>query len=127
VAHVGRLVHACWTLDEHPDWSRLRRYAHQYGYGGHIATKSRRYAVTLTFIRRQRVIWRRTDGHPHLWDHDADTDRIIYRLGYQAIGWITTGDALLANTAAAHAREQAHAAREEINATRGAIALPTAA
>ena len=31
-------------------------------------------------------------------------EQIVYRLGYQATGWITTGDALLANTAAAMAR-----------------------
>jgi hypothetical protein len=46
--HVGRLVHACWNLGHHPDWAKLRRDAHQYGYGGHIASKSRGISVTLT-------------------------------------------------------------------------------
>ncbi|MFG1898484.1 replication initiator [Micromonospora zamorensis] len=103
--HLGRLIRACWDLGEHPDYARLRRWAHQFGYGGHIATKSRAFSVTLGFLRLQRTIWRRTEGHPHTWD-DEQTERVIYELGYQATGWITTGDALLANTAAAMARAQ---------------------
>jgi hypothetical protein len=103
--HIGRLVRACWDLGAHPDWWRLRRWAHQYGYGGHITTKSRAFSVTYAFKRMQRTIWRRTQGHPHTWD-DEQAKRIIYQLGYHATGWITTGDALLANTAAAQARER---------------------
>ncbi|PYC69194.1 plasmid replication initiator protein RepSA [Micromonospora arborensis] len=103
--HLGRLIRACWDIGEHPDYARLRRWAHQFGYGGHIATKSRAFSVTLGFLRLQRTIWRRTEGHPHTWD-DEQTERVIYELGYQATGWITTGDALLANTAAAMARAQ---------------------
>jgi hypothetical protein len=101
--HVGRLVRACWDLGEHPGWDKLRRYAHQYGYGGHIASKTPGFSVTLTHIRRERVIWRRTQGHPHTWD-DEQADLVIYELGYHATGWITTGDALLANTSADLAR-----------------------
>ncbi|MFC7547167.1 replication initiator [Plantactinospora sp. GCM10030261] len=101
--HVGRLIRACWDLGDHEPYHRLRRWAHQYGYGGHITTKSRAFSVTYGHIRLQRTIWRRTEGHPHTWD-DEHTDRVIYQLGYQATGWITTGDALLANTAAAQAR-----------------------
>ncbi len=62
--HTGRLIRACWDLGDHADCWRLRRYAHQYGYGGHITTKSRRFSVTLGFLREQRTIWRRTEGHP---------------------------------------------------------------
>lgn len=101
--HLGRLIRACWDLGEHAHYARLRRWAHQFGYGGHITTKSRAFSVTLGFLRMQRTIWRRTEGHPHIWD-DEQTERVIYELGYQATGWITTGDALLANTAAALAR-----------------------
>jgi hypothetical protein len=105
VTHVGRLVRACWDLGTHPDWWRLRRWAHQFGYGGHITTKSRAFSVTYGFKRWQRTIWRRTEGYPHTWD-DEQTERVIYQLGYHATGWITTGDALLANTAAAQARDR---------------------
>ena len=111
--HVGRLVRACWELGQHPGWERLRRYAHQYGYGGHITTKSRRFSVTMGFLRLQRTIWRRTEGHPHTWA-DEQAQLVIYELGYQATGWITTGDALLANTAAALAREYDEAGRDAL-------------
>lgn len=110
--HTGRLVRACWNLGAAPGWQRLRKYAHQYGYGGHITTKSRRFSVTMGFLRLQRTIWRRTEGHPHTWD-DQQADLVIYELGYQATGWHTTGDALLANTAAALAREYAETSRLE--------------
>ena len=109
--HVGRLLRACWDLGAEDGWHRLRRWAHQYGYGGHISTKSRAFSVTLGFIREQRTIWRRTQGFPELWD-DQQADLIVYRLGYHATGWITTGDALLANSAADAARRRADAARE---------------
>jgi hypothetical protein len=111
--HIGRLLRACWHLGDHPDWWRLRRYAHQYGYGGHIVSKSRGFSVTLGFIRLQRTIWRRTQGHPHLWD-DETAARVISELGYHATGWITTGDALLANTAADLARRRAQAGRDAL-------------
>ncbi|MEH1124450.1 replication initiator [Micromonospora sp. CPCC 206061] len=112
--HAGRLIRAAWNLGEHPDWSRLRRHAHQYGYGGHITTKSRAFAVTYGFLRMQRTIWRRTQGHPETWD-DEQTKLVIYQLGYHATGWITTGDALLANTAAAQARERRQAGRDALD------------
>lgn len=112
--HTGRLVRACWTIGDHPAFWRLRRYAHQYGYGGHITTKSRRFTVTYGFLRQQRTIWRRTEGHPNTW-YDQQAEQVIYRLGYHATGWITTGDALLANTAAALARERQQAGRHDLD------------
>jgi hypothetical protein len=124
--HVGRLVRACWDLGEHPDWARLRRYAHQYGYGGHIASKSRGFSVTLGFLRRQRMIWQRTQGHPHTWD-DEQAELVIYELGYHATGWITTGDAILANTSADLARSwRANAAYADLD-DGDPITLPLAA
>ncbi|MFY1675058.1 replication initiator [Plantactinospora sp. WMMB334] len=128
-SHPGRLIRACWDLGEHPDYQRLRRWAHQYGYGGHITTKSRAFSVTYGFIRHQRTIWRRTEGHPHTWD-DQEAELVIYQLGYHATGWITTGDALLANTAAAQARARQQAARDALDDERAAgqtIVRPMAA
>ena len=112
--HLGRLIRACWDLGDHPDWHRLRRWAHQYGYGGHITTKSRAFSVTYGFQRMERTIWRRTEGHPHTWD-DEQADLVVYRLGYDATGWITTGDALLANSAADAARARQQAARDALD------------
>ncbi|GAB1643858.1 plasmid replication initiator protein [Krasilnikovia sp. MM14-A1259] len=122
--HTGRLIQACWDLGTADGWHRLRRYAHQYGVGGHITTKSRGFSVTYTYKRWERTIWRRTQGFPHLWD-DQQADLVVYRLGYHATGWITTGDALLANSAADAARRRAQAARDY--ADDQPSALPTAA
>ena len=127
--HVGRLVRACWDLGAEAGWQRLRRYAHQYGYGGHITSKSRGFSVTLGFKRRERMIWQRTQGHPHLWD-DEQADLVIYELGYHATGWITTGDALLANTSADLARswrDNAHYSHPDETGTSTATAHPAAA
>jgi hypothetical protein len=128
--HLGRLIRACWTIGAHPDYHRLRRWAHQFGYGGHISTKSRAFSVTLGHIRQQRAIWRATEGHPHTW-HDDQADLVIYQLGYHATGWITTGDALLANTAAAQARARhlagLDALADELATTDRATGQPLAA
>jgi hypothetical protein len=106
--HLGRLIRACWDLGTADGWHRLRRYAHQFGCGGHITTKSRGFSVTYGFLRMQRTIWRRTQGFPELWD-EQQAELVVYRLGYHATGWITTGDALLANSAADCARRWATA------------------
>ncbi len=37
---------------------RLARWAHQFGYGGHFSTRSRRYSVTLTSRRAEHRAWR---------------------------------------------------------------------
>jgi hypothetical protein len=123
--HLGRLIGACWTLGAADGWHRLRRYAHQYGHGGYITTKSRDFSVTYTFKRDERTIWRRTQGFLNLWD-DQQADLVVYRLGHHATGWITTGDALLANSAADAARRRADTARDYAGDDT-ALVLPRAA
>jgi len=123
--HTGRLVEACWRLgrplprdpdddsDTEPPYVRLRRWAHMLGFGGHFSTKSRRYSTTLRALREARQLWRRTQHRTA--DHtEDDTTLIVGALSYAGTGWRTTGDALLANTAAAKARENRRTAREEL-------------
>ena len=67
--HAGRLVRTCWILGYRPDhedptdwkptYGRLRRWAHMLGFGGHFATKSRRYSTTRTALKTARRQWRR--------------------------------------------------------------------
>ena len=78
------------------------------GFGGHFLTKCRRYSITFTFLRQQRVAFRRTvtagpdsDGQ----DDEEPTTLVINFLHFVGAGWHTAGDALLANTAAARARD----------------------
>ncbi|MGH3386934.1 MAG: replication initiator, partial [Nocardioidaceae bacterium] len=128
LGHVARLIAACWDLGRpgcnlEPDqdtrnsgrmsYRRLRRWAHMLGFGGHFSTKSRHYSTTLKALRETRVTWRRQD-HRSVEHTDDETTLIIGGLAYDTTGWRTTGDALLANTAAAKAREHRRVAREQI-------------
>jgi hypothetical protein len=135
--HVGRLIQACWLLgdDPHPwddvdaceQWAtgygRLRRWAHMLGFGGHFLTKSRRYSTTFAALRNARRAFNRDQAAAHHGpdverDHQAEGDEptlVIGELVFAGMGWHTTPDAILANTAAAKAREQRRVAREEIN------------
>jgi hypothetical protein len=94
---------------------RLRRWAHMLGFGGHFLTKSRRYSVTFRILRDARVIWRRTINHAdQAAEHDEETTVVINTLAYTGAGWRNTGDAMLANAAAAAARERDRAGRDAI-------------
>ncbi len=113
--HTGRLVAAAWKLgaDPDPEYRRLRRWAHTLGYGGHFFTKSQRYTTTFGRLRKARVDWTRhraADDDPL----SVETTITITELTYEGAGWRTTGDALLANTAAAKAREHRRIAAQEI-------------
>ncbi|MEH0972981.1 replication initiator [Micromonospora sp. CPCC 205546] len=102
-------------------YARLRRWAHMLGFGGHFLTKARRYSVTFQLLRDNRVAFRRHEhqDHEHLGrqlvdEHHEDTTLIVGTLTFAGVGWHTTGDALLANTAAAMARERQATGREEL-------------
>ena len=121
-SHAERLIHACWRLGAHPDYTSLQRWAHMLGFGGHFLTKGRYYSVTFTALRAARIFYRRTQdaGPEHepirIADHasDEETTLIVGNLSYAGTGWKTTGDALLASTAADQARKRHQAGREEI-------------
>ncbi len=141
--HLGRLVAYAWQLgtrprdwasdeqkqDWHDTWGRLRRWTHMLGFGGHFATKSRRYSTTHRQLRADRRVWRRTTHHDwwrrhnpgHVDDHGADVDTettlIVADLHLAGIGWNTTADAHLAAAAAARARAHRAFAREERTTT----------
>ncbi|MEU8340035.1 replication initiator [Micromonospora tulbaghiae] len=120
-------------------YARLRRWAHMLGYGGHFLTKARRYSVTFRLLRDTRVQFRRHEGQDH--EHtpssgppveqvDEETTLIVGTLTFAGVGWHTSGDALLANTAAALARERRTTGREELAhelATTSAGIAPAAA
>ena len=133
------------TLDSQPaesptttnPYARLRRWAHMLGYGGHFLTKARRYSVTFGLLRANRVDFRRHEHHHQdhtthtgdvrAVDHlDDETTLIVGTLTFAGVGWHTTGDALLANTAAALARERHATAREELAHETGSAPSGTA-
>jgi hypothetical protein len=51
---------------------------------------------------------------PHTHNDDQEAQLVVYRLGYQATAWVTTGDALLARSAADAARARREAARDAL-------------
>jgi hypothetical protein len=94
------------------------------GYGGHFLTKARRYSTTFKALRETRIAFRRHHDRGQALTHspavalvdrlDDDAPLIVGTLTFSNAGWHTTGDALLANSAAALARERQAAGREEI-------------
>ncbi|HEY9408957.1 MAG TPA: replication initiator [Jiangellaceae bacterium] len=129
--HVGRLILACWKLGRSGanldpeqltknsgrfNYRRLRRWAHMLGFGGHFSTKSRKYSTTLRALREVRLNWRREHHRTAEHTDDIETTLIVGHFSYAATGWHTTGDELLARTAAAQAREHRRVAREELEA-----------
>jgi hypothetical protein len=116
--HQGRLIAACLKLGKHPheDFQALRRWAHMLGYRGHFATKSRRYSTTMRALRAARRDWHRRQSPSTLLyaDKTVVTDG---NLEWAGRGWRTSGDALLALSAAARAREHRRVAREESTTT----------
>jgi hypothetical protein len=67
--HARRMILTCWDLGGLPALAklRLRPWAHMLGFGGHFATKSRRYSTTLTALRNVR--------------RDYQTGRTLHALG----------------------------------------------
>jgi hypothetical protein len=130
--HTARLIEACWRLgrpgsDLDPtqaaknsgrlSYTRLRRWAHMLGFGGHFSTKSRHYSTTLRALREARATWRREQHRTAEHLTNTETTLIIGNYTYADTGWKTIGDALLANTAAAKAREHRLTARDQITQT----------
>lgn len=59
-AHAHAMVGTAWRLGGLPEYRglNLRRWAHQFGYGGHFSTKSRHYSTTMTALRQARTDFR---------------------------------------------------------------------
>jgi len=119
--HPERLIAACWKTGAEPGYVGLRRWAHMLGFGGHFLTKARRYSVRFADLRQARIRYRRNQdtgpGHGPIRtaDHtDEETILVVGTFSYAGTGWRTTGDALLANTAADQARKRRQAGRDQL-------------
>ena len=118
-AHVARIVRMAWDLGAADELVGLRRWLHMLGFRGHFATKSRGYSTTLGAIRRERGDYRRRqvdDARPvGVQDQVGDdTTLVIAHWEFAGLGHLTAGDAALALSAAARARERREAARDHI-------------
>jgi hypothetical protein len=125
-AHVAELIRACFELGARPSLAglRLRAWAHMLGFGGHFSTKSRRYSTTLGALRRARIAYairrRRGNALPlDAWGRPEDDQAVMVVAAWSFIGsgYQTTGEAWLAASAAARAREARRIAKEELRTT----------
>ncbi|MGQ0719325.1 MAG: replication initiator [Pseudonocardiales bacterium] len=113
--HVDRLVRLAWQLGGHQAYDGLRRWVHMLGFRGHFTSKSRRYSTTLGAIRGERRAYRQRQAAEHIRELPADeqdTTLVVARWEFAGLGYLTTGDAALAVSAAARARERRQAARD---------------
>lgn len=112
------------------------------GFRGHLATTSRRCSTTLGRLRGARKRWSlrklrdRLDGHPDTAEDvtddldDDDTESTTLVVGdwsLDGFGWLTAGDAALAATGAAQARERADGKAEPPGVAPASSARPRTA
>jgi len=107
--HVRRLVLVAWRLALRDSQLRTDRWAHQFGYGGHFLTKSRRYSTTFTALRAARAQWAASQRIPR---REVEGETLVKRWEVAGFGWRLSGDALLAQTVREQARARREAARE---------------
>ncbi len=63
--HVRRLVETALALGRSEENASCGRWAHMFGFAGHVLTKSRHYSTTFGALRRARRAWRaQADGDP---------------------------------------------------------------
>ena len=121
-APVAELVRACWELGARPGLGelRLRKWAHMLGFGGHFSTKSRRYSTTLGRCGGPRVAYaiRRPPATPSVGrvgrPEDEQAVVVVASWSHVGSGYQTKGEAWLAASPAARAREARPIAREEL-------------
>ena len=126
--HVRGYVESAWRLgaDARLEHLRLRRWAHALAYRGHCFTKSRRYSTTFGALRGARADYAAGRVPATAARQRAPVETPSERLSEWSmvgIGYRTQGDAWLASSAAARAREHRALAREEL---RSAVPSPLA-
>jgi len=138
--HLHRMALTAWQLGSRPELGelRLRRWAHMLGFRGHVSTRSRAYSTTLGTLRAARAAWRQTtsgglldpdqesqDEQVKNADAQADVDvlavdepdpagptvLLVASWRFAGSGHRSSGDAMLAASAAASARDRRQAIR----------------
>jgi hypothetical protein len=112
--HGRTLALTCWDLGglEQYEPLRLRAWAHQLGWRGHVATKSRAYSTTYTALNLARIVHRRAQ------DADApDPDRETATVGFwtlDQVGHDSPGEVMFAAGIAENKRLNREIAREAV-------------
>ena len=117
--HHKQMIATAWNLGGGqlaPARTRLCRWAHMLGHGGHFLTKSRRYSVSFGQLRRVRTEHRKAQRHPDgerdPWGRPLDETvvLILKTWTYSGRGYTTIPGAELALASAALARDHGPAA-----------------
>ncbi len=115
--HIRAYVETAWRLggDTRLEHLRLRRWAHALAYRGHCFTKSRRYSTTFRALDQARAAYAvgRRGGEERAFTVETRMEQLA-QWSVVGIGYRTQGDAWLAESAAARAREQRRIGREEL-------------
>lgn len=134
--HVRRILRTIATLAENPVYAELLGRLHSLGYRGHITTKSRRYSTTMGALRARRHTWREHQSQRHYPGRDGGVAPLNDTVDGELLnaapiqwefldcGHRTDGERLLAVTAALHAREQRHTARDALTDHRAQAEMP---
>jgi hypothetical protein len=114
--HARRLIAGAWDAGalEHVDTKRIRRWAHQFGFGGHCFTKSRRFSTTFKALRQARAA-HAAERATNAAETASKSDHNLIHIAawsYAGSGYRKAGDALLADSSHARAREHRRVARE---------------
>jgi hypothetical protein len=65
--HPRALITTAWSIGEGTGIESFKRWAHQFGYGGHTLTKSHQYSITFAALRVARANWNRHgDAEEHI-------------------------------------------------------------
>jgi hypothetical protein len=112
--HTRRVLETITGLASHDEYAGLVRWLHTLAYRGHITSKTRAYSTTMGALRAQRAAWRTTRDTQPDQTGPARAHSIGTEWEFVASGHATTGDRLLAVTAATKAAEAHRIAREEL-------------
>jgi hypothetical protein len=104
------------TTDGNDAYKGWGRWGDMLGFRGHLATKSRRYSITLGRLRQARRDYSRrrqlvaAAARPAIAGDDQDdaegeTTLVVGSWRFAGMGWLTAGDAALAAASAARARD----------------------
>lgn len=115
-AHARRLMHTAFELSglEMYEHLRLRTWAHQLGFRGHILTKSLRYSTTYGALRGARSAFHRPEGLDGP-DVVTESEWRLDRIGH------TPGQAMFARGIALGVRDARDAAHEQARRERRGV------
>lgn len=111
--HARAMLGTAWRLGGLAEYQplNLRRWAHQFGYGGHFSTKSRRYSTTMGALRQTRTDFRTEQTRKSL----GITGELVTvsELAFAGIGYASDTEADIAKGIREAIEENRTIAREE--------------